>query len=225
MRRFFSRLTPTLLFALISLELINFLDSSGKKDDRLGNNIAPDNSKEKAPFDGALQPIAVNERGDISSQRLPQNDSPTAQDLDNSNSPAISTSSLTNSSTQNISSTSKTSSKSGNQDSKTNTEQKSTTNEPKIPNVNSILTIKGDPISYRYGTLQVEIKVDNKKIVEISKLQAPGGANSQFTNYAFPILIAQALNGQTAYIDGASGATYTSQAFVDSLQSAINRIP
>ncbi|HET6793444.1 MAG TPA: FMN-binding protein [Acidimicrobiales bacterium] len=46
----------------------------------------------------------------------------------------------------------------------------------------------------------------------------------QINENAIPQLRQQALQAQSSNIDGVSGATYTSQAYVDSLQSALDQL-
>ena len=82
----------------------------------------------------------------------------------------------------------------------------------------------GDAIDTRYGTVQVQITVENAKITDVQVLQAPTGPNSQYTDYAVPVLTQQALKAQSAEIAGASGASYTSGGFIQSLQSAISQM-
>ncbi|WP_235929408.1 FMN-binding protein [Cellulomonas citrea] len=55
-------------------------------------------------------------------------------------------------------------------------------------------------------------------------LQAPsGGESSQINAYATPILAQEAVAAGSAAIDTVSGATFTSQAYKKSLQSAIDQ--
>ncbi len=85
-------------------------------------------------------------------------------------------------------------------------------------------SIAGDVVDTVYGPIQVTITVESGRISEVALTQAPTGRNAQWTNYAAPILVEQTLAAQSANIAGVSGATYTSQGFVQSLQSAINQM-
>lgn len=85
-------------------------------------------------------------------------------------------------------------------------------------------TITGDEISTHYGIVQVEIAVENGVITDIATLQAPTGRNQQWSDAAIPRLTEAALAAQSADISTVSGATYTSQGFIESLASAISQI-
>lgn len=101
---------------------------------------------------------------------------------------------------------------------------KPTTPKPSTSEPAGAKTYTGDAIDTRYGTVQVQITVENAKIIDVQVLQAPTGPNSQFTDYAVPVLTQQALKAQSADIAGASGASYTSGGFIQSLQSAISQM-
>ena len=87
-------------------------------------------------------------------------------------------------------------------------------------------TIIGDAQSTKYGLVQVQIVVDaSNKIVDVKAIKLPqGGSNLRYSNYAEPILRDAALNAQSAQISFASGASYTSQGYIASLQSAIDKL-
>jgi uncharacterized protein with FMN-binding domain len=54
----------------------------------------------------------------------------------------------------------------------------------------------------------------------------PGGGHSgQVSSYAAPQLRSEALQAQSAQINTVSGATYTSEGYIQSLQSALDQIP
>jgi uncharacterized protein with FMN-binding domain len=83
----------------------------------------------------------------------------------------------------------------------------------------------------RYGSLQVVITVKKttigkkvrRKITAVSVPVYPdhSGRSLYISENAIPILRSEALGAQSANIDLISGATYTSEAFASSLQSAI----
>ena len=79
----------------------------------------------------------------------------------------------------------------------------------------------GPAIFVNYGTVQVKITVSNGKITDAVAVQAPSGRNDRYTNMAVPILKAQTLQAQSANIQGASGASYTSYGWYKSLQGAL----
>ena len=72
-----------------------------------------------------------------------------------------------------------------------------------------------------YGNVQVKITVVNGRITDAVAVKAPSGKNDRYTNMAVPILKAQTLKAQSANIQGASGASYTSYGWFTSLQGAI----
>jgi uncharacterized protein with FMN-binding domain len=86
-------------------------------------------------------------------------------------------------------------------------------------------TVDGDVISTRYGNVQVQITVENGTITKSIVLQVPWNnpKDQQINARAVPQLNAAAVTAQSANIDMVSGATYTSDAYIQSLQSAIDK--
>lgn len=82
-------------------------------------------------------------------------------------------------------------------------------------------TFTGPTINVNYGNVQVKITVSNGKITDAVAVKAPKGKNDRYTNMAVPILKAQTLQAQSANIQGASGASYTSYGWFKSLQGAL----
>ena len=82
-------------------------------------------------------------------------------------------------------------------------------------------TYTGPVINVNYGNVQVKITVSNGKITDAVAVKAPKGKNDRYTNMAVPILKAQTLQAQSANIQGASGASYTSYGWFKSLQGAL----
>ena len=84
-------------------------------------------------------------------------------------------------------------------------------------------TYKGPVVGNPYGDVQVEITVTNGKITDVQAVALPtGGHSGRISSFVAPILRTQALTAQSAAIDGVSGATYTSQAYAQSLQGALD---
>ena len=79
----------------------------------------------------------------------------------------------------------------------------------------------GDPITIRYGTVQVKITVQGGKIVDAQAVKAPTGSNDRYTQMAVPRLREQTTAAQSANIQGVSGASFTSYGWYKSLVSAI----
>lgn len=85
-------------------------------------------------------------------------------------------------------------------------------------------TYDGAVVNTRYGTVQVEITVKAGKVVSATALELPvGGRSAMISNYVAPILSSEALTAQSASIDIVSGATYTSDAYAQSLQAALDQ--
>jgi uncharacterized protein with FMN-binding domain len=86
-------------------------------------------------------------------------------------------------------------------------------------------TYTGSAVQTRYGNVQVQITVTSGKITDVQVLQYPSDNphSSQINGYAVPALVSEALKAQSAQIDSVSGATYTSQGFTVSLQSALSQ--
>ena len=86
-------------------------------------------------------------------------------------------------------------------------------------------TYTGSAASFRYGTVQVQVTVANGKIANVSILQYPSSdpRSSQIAQSSLPTLISETLSAQSAHISSVSGATFTSQGYVQSLQSALDQ--
>ena len=82
-------------------------------------------------------------------------------------------------------------------------------------------TFTGPSVNVNYGNVQVKITVVNGRITDAVAVKAPTGKNDRYTNKAVPILKAQTLKAQSANIQGASGASYTSYGWFTSLQGAL----
>ena len=82
-------------------------------------------------------------------------------------------------------------------------------------------TYTGPSVNVNYGNVQVMITVSNGKITDAVAVKAPKGKNDRYTNMAVPILKQQTLQAQSANIQGASGASYTSYGWFKSLQGAM----
>jgi uncharacterized protein with FMN-binding domain len=82
-------------------------------------------------------------------------------------------------------------------------------------------TLTGPSVFVNYGNVQVKITVVNGRITDAVAVKAPSGKNDRYTNMAVPILKAQTLKAQSANIQGASGASYTSYGWHTSLQGAL----
>jgi uncharacterized protein with FMN-binding domain len=86
-------------------------------------------------------------------------------------------------------------------------------------------TVTGAAADTRYGPVQLQVTFSGTKITNISVLEYPAesGRDQQINDYALPILNQEAIAAQSASIDAVSGATFTSDGYMQSLQSAIDK--
>jgi uncharacterized protein with FMN-binding domain len=86
-------------------------------------------------------------------------------------------------------------------------------------------TFTGSSIDTPYGSVQVAVTVSGGSISEVTALHLTddGGRSVQISNYAAPILRSEVMQSQSAQVDMVSGATYTSEAYLSSLQSALDQ--
>ena len=87
-------------------------------------------------------------------------------------------------------------------------------------------TATGAVISTRFGDVQVEVTISGGVIADVTALQLPDRdrRSQSIASEAAPILREEALTAQSASIDLLSGATYTSEAYAESLQSALDQV-
>jgi uncharacterized protein with FMN-binding domain len=72
--------------------------------------------------------------------------------------------------------------------------------------------------------MQVAAVISNGRLTDIKLLQeTDGGHSHQIDDAAIPVLKSAALAKHSAKIDIVSGATYTSQGYAQSLQSALDK--
>ena len=85
-------------------------------------------------------------------------------------------------------------------------------------------TVQGPVISTRYGDVQVQVTISGGAITDVTALELPSrdGRSQRIASIAEPILRQEALTAQSARIDLLSGATYTSDGYARSLQSALD---
>lgn len=83
----------------------------------------------------------------------------------------------------------------------------------------------GGSVSTRFGDVQVGITVSGGTITDVVALQLTDHdrRSVQISNRAAPILRSEVLQSQSAQVDSVSGATYTSDAYLTSLQSALDQ--
>jgi uncharacterized protein with FMN-binding domain len=71
----------------------------------------------------------------------------------------------------------------------------------------------------------VQLSISGGSITDVSVLQYPNGngRDQEINSYAIPQLNAEAVKANSASIDMVSGATYTSEGYISSLQSALDQ--
>ena len=80
-------------------------------------------------------------------------------------------------------------------------------------------------VNTRFGPVQVQVTIAGGAITDVTALQLTNtdGRSVQISNYASPILAQEVLSSQSAQVSNVGGATYTSQAYLQSLQSALDQ--
>ncbi|WIB79007.1 FMN-binding protein [Curtobacterium sp. MCPF17_002] len=86
-------------------------------------------------------------------------------------------------------------------------------------------TYTGTTAVTRFGNVQVQVTIAGGKITDVTALQLTDqdGRSVQISAQAAPLLQQEALTAQSATIDTVSGATYTSEGYIQSLQSALDQ--
>lgn len=97
---------------------------------------------------------------------------------------------------------------------------------PFSPSAPPTMTVTGSTIETRWGPVQVQLSVSGAKITKVTVLQYPNGTarDAEINSQALPILIQETQNAQSAQIEMVSGATYTSGGYIESLQSALDKV-
>ncbi|MCX4809776.1 FMN-binding protein [Streptomyces sp. NBC_01239] len=85
-------------------------------------------------------------------------------------------------------------------------------------------TVTGETAQTRWGPVQVKITLTDGRITDVSAVQSPSDnpRDQEINSYALPELRREVLAAQSAKIDTVSGATYTSDGYRQSLQSALD---
>ncbi|MFD0400859.1 FMN-binding protein [Kitasatospora sp. NPDC127121] len=85
--------------------------------------------------------------------------------------------------------------------------------------------VTGDAVNTRYGPVQVEVTLAGSRItaVDVVKYPTEDRRDREINSSALPLLNQEAIAAQSAGIDVVSGATFTSDGYVRSLQSALDR--
>ncbi len=84
----------------------------------------------------------------------------------------------------------------------------------------------GAVVPYGYGELSVMVTVHGDQITAVSVplLRTAEPYSQQLAQQVIPMLRSEVLAAHSAQIHGVSGATYTSQAYAQSIQSALDKL-
>jgi uncharacterized protein with FMN-binding domain len=86
-------------------------------------------------------------------------------------------------------------------------------------------TFTGADVPNRFGDVQVRVVISNGHITDVQAVQLPTdrAESAYISQQVGPWLRTEALKAQSANIDIISGATYTSQSYAQSLESALQQ--
>ncbi|WP_200846940.1 FMN-binding protein [Arthrobacter sp. 18067] len=85
-------------------------------------------------------------------------------------------------------------------------------------------TYDGASVQTRFGTVQVQVTIQDGKITEVTALQLTDAErkSAQISSRAAPALRSEVLQAQSASVQTIGGATVTSDAYLTSLQAALD---
>jgi uncharacterized protein with FMN-binding domain len=83
----------------------------------------------------------------------------------------------------------------------------------------------GTSVQTRYGEIQVAVTVSGGRITDVTTptLQGYDGRSQRINGQAAPLLKQEVLQAQSAKVSMISGATFTSEGYLTSLQSALDQ--
>ena len=86
-------------------------------------------------------------------------------------------------------------------------------------------TVTGDAVDTQFGPVQVKITITNGQLTAADAVEYPTerSRDIEINSYAIPQLNQEAVAAKSAQIDTISGATYTSEGYISSLQSALDK--
>jgi uncharacterized protein with FMN-binding domain len=85
-------------------------------------------------------------------------------------------------------------------------------------------TFTGSVVATRFGNMQVSVTLADGTITDVTALQLTDkdSRSVQISNRAAPVLKTEVLKAQSAAVANVSGATYTTQGYLTSLQAALD---
>ncbi len=101
-----------------------------------------------------------------------------------------------------------------------------TTTAGSSPPPTGVRSAVGTTYQYGYGQLAVRVTLDGTSITRVDTvgLQTADPYSQQLAQQVIPLLRHEVLAAQSAKVNGFSGATYTSEAYIYSLQSALDKL-
>jgi uncharacterized protein with FMN-binding domain len=86
-------------------------------------------------------------------------------------------------------------------------------------------TVDGDTVQTVYGPVQLRVTLKGGHIAAVKALRLPDGnpRDQQIDDFAVPQLTQEVIAADSASVHAVSGATYTSEGYLTSLQSALDR--
>ncbi len=100
-----------------------------------------------------------------------------------------------------------------------------TTSTPAAKNSTYSGTVTGSAADTRWGPVQVKVTLASGKITAVDVVEEPDSndRDQEINAEAVPQLVSETMQAQSAQVDMVSGATYTSEGYVQSLQSALDQ--
>ncbi len=94
------------------------------------------------------------------------------------------------------------------------------------PAPGGVKTATGNVENYGYGQLAVKVNISNNKITSITlaQLQVAESYSQSIAQQVIPLLKNEVMKAQSLNVNGFTGATYTTEAYLYSLQSALNKL-
>jgi uncharacterized protein with FMN-binding domain len=86
-------------------------------------------------------------------------------------------------------------------------------------------SVTGPTVNIPFGNVQVKVTLKNGLITDVKTVQMPNSDphSRQVSSYAAPRLRSEVLSAQSAQVNTISGATWTSDAYLQSLQAALDQ--
>lgn len=87
-------------------------------------------------------------------------------------------------------------------------------------------TANGSSEQYGFGVLSVKVTARGHRIIDVSvsNLQTAEPYSQSLAQQVIPMLRGEVLSAQSASVNAVSGATYTSEAYIASVQSALDEL-